>query len=380
MKKNKTMSPALPDPEKYRGFVRPLLDWYGKNGRILPWRSASTPYRVWVSEIMLQQTRVEAVIPYFESFLAAFPDIPALAAADDDRLAKCWEGLGYYSRVRNMHKAALKLAEMYHMQLPGSFEQLLGLPGIGEYTAGAIASIAFGQPVAAVDGNVLRVFSRLLANGSDVSDTAVRRALRLWLGEILPKDRPGDFNQAVMDLGAMICLPGANPKCERCPLAALCLARGRGEQGKYPVKPPKPARKKQRKTVLLILSDRGVLLHRRPDKGLLAGMWEFPNTDGAPEQAALFACGPIAFLNVTEGGPLPDGRHIFTHIEWEMQGRLFFTADADAPSGYVWADREALLTEYAIPSAFGVYLRALLAEPRFASGRDSSDKIRAAHS
>ena len=205
-----------------------LLDWFYKNHRILPFRTDPSPYHVWLSEIMLQQTRVSAALPYYERFLAALPDIPALAACEEEKLHKLWEGLGYYSRVRNLQKAARIVCEQYGGQLPADYDALRALPGIGDYTAGAVASISFGIPVPAVDGNVLRVFSRLYNDPAAVTEPAVKKAFTARVMEHQPPDAPGDYNQALMELGALVCVPNGAPLCEKCPLARLCAARAAG--------------------------------------------------------------------------------------------------------------------------------------------------------
>ena len=233
----------------------PLLAWYDKEARDLPWRQNTDPYRVWVSEIMLQQTRVEAVIPYYERFLAAFPDLKALADAPEEQLLKLWEGLGYYSRARNLQKAAREALSRFG-GLPGQVQELSSLPGIGAYTAGAIASIAFSRPVPAVDGNVLRVVARLTDSHDDVLSPAVKREAEKAVAAVIPHDRPGDFNQAVMDLGATVCLPNGAPRCEVCPLAELCLGLARSTAPELPVKTKKKERQKLRttsKTIVFVI-------------------------------------------------------------------------------------------------------------------------------
>ena len=270
--------------ERLTQIVEPLLFWYQKNKRSLPWRDQPTPYRVWVSEIMLQQTRVEAVKPYFERFLSQLPSIQALASCPEDRLLKLWEGLGYYSRARNLQKAARLLVEQYGGQLPADYRQLTALPGIGDYTAGAIASIAFGIAVPAVDGNVLRVISRILCCGDDIGLPQTKQSFRQLLLPVVPQHSAGDFNQALMELGATVCLP-SSARCLLCPLAALCRAHQEGCTQQYPVKAPKKARQIQQRTLFAILCRTAegtfTLLHRRPDSGLLAGLWEIPSVEGA---------------------------------------------------------------------------------------------------
>ena len=251
-----------------------LLDWFYKNHRILPFRTDPSPYHVWLSEIMLQQTRVSAALPYYERFLAALPDIPALAACEEEKLHKLWEGLGYYSRVRNLQKAARIVCEQYGGQLPADYDALRALPGIGDYTAGAIASISFGIPVPAVDGNVLRVFSRLYNDPAAVTEPAVKKAFTARVMEHQPPDAPGDYNQALMELGALVCVPNGAPLCEKCPLAHLCAARAAGTALELPRKAAPKPRRLQPVTLALLESPAGFLLQQRPQKGLLAGLWQ----------------------------------------------------------------------------------------------------------
>ena len=251
-----------------------LLDWFYKNRRILPFREDPTPYHVWLSEVMLQQTRVSAVLPYYERFLAALPDIPALAACDEEKLHKLWEGLGYYSRVRNLQKAARIVCEQYGGQLPADYDALRALPGIGDYTAGAIASISFGIPVPAVDGNVLRVFSRLYNDPGIVTEPAVKKAFTARVMEHQPPDAAGDYNQALMELGALVCVPNGAPLCEKCPLAAVCRARAAGTAPELPHKAAPKPRRTEPVTLALLESPAGFLLQQRPAKGLLAGLWQ----------------------------------------------------------------------------------------------------------
>ena len=328
-------------------IVRPLLDWYQQQRRRLPWREDPQPYAVWISEIMLQQTRVEAVLPYFSRFLAAFPDVKSLAAAPEEQLLKLWEGLGYYSRARNLQKAARILMERYDGQLPADAQALLRLPGIGEYTAGAIASIAFGLPVPAVDGNVLRVVARVCGDDGDITTAAMKRKVTKALEQVIPLDAPGDFNQAMMELGATVCLPNGAPLCGQCPAAHLCRAFREERTAELPVKAPKKARRVEQRTVYLLFYGDRVALRRRPEKGLLAGLWEYPNelSDGA-DWLKLWG------LSTPELVRAGAGKHIFTHIEWHMTA-LAAQLEGDAlPDGWVWADRAALRDTYALPNAF----------------------------
>ena len=320
----------------------PLLQWYEENKRQLPWRSDPTPYKVLVSEVMLQQTRVAAVLGYFARFMAELPTVRDLAAVDEDRLMKLWQGLGYYNRARNLQKAARQIVEDYGGEFPGSYEALLDLAGVGEYTAGAVASIAFGIPVPAVDGNVLRVVARITADDGDILKPDTKRRMRDKLQAVLPRAHAGDFNQAMMELGATVCLPNGAPQCRRCPAADFCAARLRGLMDRLPVKAPKKGRRVEERTVFLIFRDKKVALRRRPDKGLLAGLWEYPNGP------APCPC-PVEAKSLSEVGA---AKHIFTHIEWHMTGVAVEAGDAALPDGWVWAGREELRTVYAVPNAF----------------------------
>ena len=258
-----------------------LLDWFHRCRRVLPFREDPTPYHVWVSEIMLQQTRVAAALPYYQRFIQQLPDIPALAACPEEKLHKLWEGLGYYSRVRNLHRAAQLVCQQYGGQLPADYDALLALPGIGEYTAGAIASIGFGLAVPAVDGNVLRVFARLYNDPRPVTSPAVKREITARVQAHQPADAPGDYNQALMELGALVCLPGGAPLCGSCPLAGLCRANAAHTAAALPCKAPAKARRVQPVTLAVVESPQGVLLQQRPPKGLLAGLWQPPLWEGA---------------------------------------------------------------------------------------------------
>ena len=341
----------------FKEIVEPLLAWYAKNARSLPWRDDPTPYRVWISEIMLQQTRVEAVKPYFERFVRELPDVRALAEVPEDRLLKLWEGLGYYSRAKNLQKAARLMMERCGGALPQSAEELAKLPGVGGYTAGAVASIAYGLPEPAVDGNVLRVASRLEASRRDIAGPAVKKELRGRLRAAYPEGRASAFTQALMELGATVCLPNGAPLCESCPLAMLCEARRAGVQNELPVKAPKPARRVENRTVFLLLSGGMAALRRRPETGLLAGLWEFPNEAGklsaaqAEETARAWGLAPASVE------PLPPAKHVFTHVEWRMTGYLIRAEQPDG--GFVWAEPEDLFRDYAVPSAYRAYLRTL---------------------
>ena len=332
-----------------------LLDWFYQNKRILPFRTDPSPYHVWVSEIMLQQTRVSAALPYYERFLAALPDIPALAACEEEKLHKLWEGLGYYSRVRNLQKAAKIVCEQYGGQLPADYDALRELPGIGDYTAGAVASISFGLPVPAVDGNVLRVFARLYDDARLITDPAVKKAFTARVMEHQPPEQAGDYNQALMELGALVCVPNGAPLCAACPLHGLCRARAAGTAPTLPRKAAPKARKVAPVTVALVESGGNVLIRQRPEKGLLAGLWEpllweeEALTPGELHEK-LTAMGLVCEAEAI--APLPAAKHIFSHIEWRMTQYAVPAPPQPAPEGTVWASREQLRTEYTLPGAF----------------------------
>ena len=325
----------------------PLLVWYRENARALPWRSNPTPYRVWVSEIMLQQTRVAAVLEYYRRFLEEAPTVSDLASLPEDRLMKLWQGLGYYSRARNLQKAARQIMDQWGGVFPNTYEVIRGLAGVGDYTAGAIASIAFGLPVPAVDGNVLRVTARVCGDEGDITLPATKKRVTQALAQVIPLDAPGDFNQAMMELGATVCLPNGAPLCERCPAASFCRAFQEGRTGELPVKAAKKARRIEERTVYLIFYQNQVALRRRPERGLLAGLWEYPNElSGQTDWLGQWGFSPRALERAGTG------RHIFTHIEWHMSA---VSAEVDAPAlpqGWVWADRTALRDTYALPNAF----------------------------
>ncbi len=315
---------------------------------------------------MLQQTRVETVKPYYERFLAALPDIESLAAADEELLLKLWEGLGYYSRVRNMQKCARLLCMQYDGQLPDSYEKLCTLPGIGPYTAGAIASIAFGKPYPAVDGNVLRIWARLNMDDRDMKDAAVQKEIRNELCHIISQERPGDFNQALMDLGACVCIPGEEPRCEQCPFAKICLAHMQGQTAAYPKRADKRPRPVEEKTMLVISDGEKIALHKRPEKGLLAGMYELPSLAGFCNQKEALDYVCTLGLSSLHIEALPPAKHIFTHREWHMQGYLVrigawqpdgFQEDA---GGVFFADLREIQKRYPIPSAFSPFLKQIL--------------------
>ena len=323
-----------------------LLPWYGENKRDLPWRQSKTPYHIWLSEIMLQQTRVEAVKGYYARFLEKLPTISALAEADEALLLKLWEGLGYYSRVRNLKKAAQVIQEKYHGVFPAEYHQVLALPGIGEYTAGAVCSIAFGKKTAAVDGNVLRVCSRLLADDTPIDQPALKKKVRLALEAIYPEEA-GDFTQALMELGATICGPNRAPDCENCPCKGFCRGYADGVAAGLPVKQAKKARRVEEKTVLILRCGEEFALCKRPEKGLLAGMWQFPETAGFLELSQAVEAAGLPVTNVFRQ---TEKNHIFTHIEWKMRG--FYMEVAEKGEQYVGFSAEQIRETAALPTAF----------------------------
>ncbi len=341
----------------YADIVGPLLAWYEVHKRDLPWRENKDPYRIWLSEIMLQQTRVEAVKGYYERFLSALPTIEALAGAGEQELLKLWEGLGYYSRVRNMQKAARTVSEIYDGKLPKDYDALLKLSGIGPYTAAAIASIAFGIPKAVVDGNVLRVYTRLGADPSDISDPAYRKKVASALDALLLHVDPGAFNQAMMDLGAMVCTPNGTPDCASCPLASLCLAHQMHTEKSFPVKTPKKARSIENMTVFLIRDGENFAIRKRKSSGLLAGMYEPVHTNGwlNEEEALIFI--KSLHLDPVHIERIEDSKHIFTHKEWHMiayEIRVGFSS-AKQPKELLFVSRKMLQQTYPLPSAFSAY-------------------------
>lgn len=351
--------------ENLSQIVQPLLAWYQKTRRILPWREEPTPYRVWVSEIMLQQTRVEAVKPYFQRFMDQLPNIKALAEAEEEVLLKLWEGLGYYNRVRNLQKAAIQILEDYGGIMPDSYEELLKLKGIGSYTAGAVSSIAYGKPNPAVDGNVLRVISRVRTDGRLISDPKVKQAIEEDLREIMPKDRPGDFNQAMMELGACVCIPNGAPHCEECPLRHICRAHTGNTELDYPKKASQKARTIEEKTILVIRDAQKTVIRKRANKGLLAGMYEFPSLPGfctAEEVTRYLADNGLKTIRIL---PLEDAKHIFTHKEWHMKGYMVRVDELEPKkpgkdtADWLYMEPSKTQESYPIPAAFATYTKGL---------------------
>ena len=334
-----------------------LTDWFQKNGRSLPWRGTKDPYRILVSETMLQQTRIETVLRYYGRFLERFPDLAALAAAGEEEVLKLWEGLGYYSRARNLKKAAERCVQASGGRLPETAAQLKKLPGIGEYTAGAVASLAFGEAAPAVDGNVLRILARFLADERDVMLPAVKKEAGALLESVLSGlPDPGLFNEALMELGELVCVPNGKPLCRHCPLKESCLARQRGLEEDLPQRGALKPRRIEKKTVLLLACGGKTALEKRPERGLLAGLYGFPLLDGRLEKADL-----RAFLEsygagragIREAG---EAVHVFTHVEWHMQAWRIETEE-ELP-GFVYAEKDELKERYALPSAFKYFVTA----------------------
>ncbi len=341
-------------------IAEPLLAWYDRGRRILPWREEPTPYHVWLSEIMLQQTRVEAVKPYYERFLKELPDIESLAGVEEEKLLKLWEGLGYYNRARNLKKAAMQIVIDYDGVMPGTYEELVKLPGIGSYTAGAVSSIAFGNPVPAVDGNVLRILARLRMDDRDILDAKVKKAVEEELAVVMPTDRPGDFNQALMELGAMVCIPNGMAKCEECPWKELCQARKEDRVLEFPKKAPKKPRSIEEKTILVLQDAEKVALHKRPAKGLLAGMYEFPWLEGHRSEKQVLEYLEELGMKAIRIRKLEPAKHIFSHKEWHMTGYAVRVDELaglgmDKKEPFLFIDPAETKDKYPIPSAFAAY-------------------------
>lgn len=345
----------------YKEIVPYLLHWFDYNARILPWRENPKPYYVWISEIMLQQTRVEAVKGYFDRFITAIPDINALAEAEEEKLLKLWEGLGYYNRVRNLQKAAIQLCDQYDGEMPDSYEKLLSLPGVGEYTAGAIASIAFGLPVPAVDGNVLRVMKRIAGSFDDITKPAVKKALWEDIFAVIPKDRPGDFNQSLMELGATVCLPNGKPLCEQCPVMHLCKAFHEGTILQIPVKPGRKERRKEERTILLMEFEDRVAIRKRQGKGLLSGLWELPGIEEKLTPVMLTEYLKAQKIRTVQLLPMGEAKHIFTHVEWHMIGYQLILSELpveySAANDIRWVRPQEIIDTYSVPNAFSAFTK-----------------------
>lgn len=345
--------------ENLKQIAKPLVKWYREQKRDLPWRQDANAYKVWVSEIMLQQTRVEAVKPYYARFLNTFPTIRELAEAKEDMLLKMWEGLGYYNRVRNMQKAAIQVMEEYGGVFPADYDAIRNLTGIGNYTAGAIASFAFGIPKPAVDGNVLRVISRLTANYDDIMKASVRERVEEELEELIPADAASDFNQGLIELGAIVCVPNGAPKCAECPLADLCKAHEKGIELELPIKAKAKARRIEKKTVFVFQDGEHIAIQKRPAKGLLAGLYELPNVEGhLSEEEAITYSKEIGLMPIRIQ-KLGEGKHIFSHVEWHMTGYKILVDELEKANTkkMLFVHPEAIQEEYPIPAAFETYTK-----------------------
>ena len=335
--------------EELKWLPDALLPWYRENRRDLPWRRTKEPYHVWLSEIMLQQTRVEAVKGYYTRFLEALPTVEALANCDDEALHKLWEGLGYYSRVRNLKKAANVIMEQHGGQFPSGYEDVRALPGIGDYTAGAICSICFDKLTPAVDGNVLRVISRLTEDATPIDLPARKKKVQQDLAEVYPAEA-GEFTQALMELGATLCGPNWKPRCKECPCRAFCRGAINGTTEQYPVKIPKKDKRVEDRTVFILSCDGSFALEKRPNKGLLAGLWQFPNVTGKLETADALKQAENWGLKPRDIQKQIERKHIFTHIRWEMRGIYL---EVSEPAGnFCWLTREQIEKEAALPTAF----------------------------
>ncbi len=336
-----------------------IAEWYRGHKRDLPWRRNPDAYRVWVSEIMLQQTRVEAVKPYYERFLRELPTVRDLAQAQEDKLLKLWEGLGYYNRVRNMQEAAQQIMIDYQGEFPDTYEEIRSLKGIGSYTAGAISAFAYGIPKAAVDGNVLRVVSRITGSRKDVMKQSVRREMEEELEKIIPENAVSDFNQGLIELGAIVCLPNGEPRCKECPAAPFCEARKQGTIAEIPVKSKGKARKIEDRTVLVFKDGKKLAIRKRPGKGLLAGLYEFPNEKGHLTLDEVSAYSKKIGLMPVRIKELGQAKHIFSHIEWHMTGYEVIVDELEQTNkrGFLFILPEEIEQEYPIPSAFEYYTR-----------------------
>lgn len=336
--------------ERIQSCISPLLKWFIQNRRMFPWRQDKDPYHVWVSEIMLQQTRIEAAKEYYIRFMKELPDVQSLCDVSQEKLLKLWEGLGYYSRAKNLHKAAKAIVEQYSGHFPDHYRELLKLSGIGEYTAGAIASICFGEKVPAVDGNVLRVLSRILGSDKNVLLPEVKKEMTALLCAVMPEEA-GDFNEALMELGETVCLPNGAPDCDHCPLQKFCIAYEKDLTKELPVRIKKQTRTTEYMTVLLIVSSQGhIALEKRTEKGLLSGMYQLPNLSGRAEIDSIAVILEQWHLKVLSIEELGEAKHIFTHKEWRMKGVRVVTENES--ECFLWASKEDLHEKYPLPTAF----------------------------
>ena len=350
--------------------VQPLVECFRENQRDLPWRKRMDAYRVWISEIMLQQTRVEAVKPYYERFLKELPDVKALAEVPEDRLLKLWEGLGYYNRARNLKEAACQIMEKYGGRFPETYEEIRGLKGIGNYTAGAVSSFVYGVRKPAVDGNVLRVVTRITADGSDITKAGTRTKVERGVEEVIPEESAGDFNQSLIELGAIVCVPNGEPKCGICPVSGICLAHAQGRETEFPVKAKKKERRIEKRTILVFRDNEKAAVRKRPDTGLLAGLYEFPGTEGHLKQPEVVRYAKSLGLMPIRVKKLGSAKHIFSHVEWHMVGYEVIVDELEknmkdqegrkdqgaAPGEIIFAELRELKEHYPMPSAFEAYM------------------------
>nr|WP_294495418.1 A/G-specific adenine glycosylase [uncultured Mediterraneibacter sp.] len=351
---------------RLREAVEPLVEWYRKEKRDLPWRKRMDAYRVWISEIMLQQTRVEAVKPYYERFLRELPDVKALSEVSEERLLKLWEGLGYYNRARNLKAAACQIMEEHGGCFPETYEEIRSLKGIGNYTAGAISSFVYHIPKPAVDGNVLRVAARITADASDIAKAGTKAKIESEIEEIIPRQNPGDFNQSLIELGAIVCLPNGVPKCDECPVNAICLAHAEGRELDFPVKSKQKSRRVEKRTVVIFRDEEKTAIRKRPSKGLLAGMYEFPNKEGHMGMGEVTEYGKSVGLVPVRIRKLGNAKHVFSHVEWHMIGyeilvdelekSMTGAAGEENGNGIIFAGIRQLQEKYPIPSAFEAYM------------------------
>lgn len=348
----------MTETQRIENALPKIISWYEANRRVLPWRENPTPYTIWISEIMLQQTRIEAVIPYYWRFLQELPDLSSLAAVPEDRLLKLWEGLGYYSRARNLKKAAIFVMEHFQGALPCKAAELKKLPGIGDYTAAAIASVAFGEPEPAVDGNVQRVMARLLASDSDISDPKTRSSTVFLLRKHYPSGREASLlTEGLMELGEVICLPNGAPLCNLCPLNSLCLAHKNGKELDYPVRSSQKERRMEERTVFLLQCGNRFAIRKRPGKGLLAGLWEFPNCEGKLDAHQALQAAAAFCASTSDAIPCGTARHIFTHVEWKMTGYHFLCEQENGQ--LLWLTPSEINAGYSIPTAFRAWQKML---------------------
>ena len=335
--------------ELIKKMTNPVIKWYQENKRDLPWRKEKNPYSIWISEIMLQQTRIEAVKQYYKRFLEQIPNIQALAEIEEQKLLKLWEGLGYYNRARNLKKAAQMIQEKYDGQMPKTYQELVNLPGIGEYTAGAISSIAYDEKVPAVDGNVLRVVSRVIGSKKDILERNTKKEITGFLQEVMPEEA-GDFNEGLMELGELICVPNGEPLCEKCPLQGICVAKNNKLTSVIPVRNQKIKRKKEDKTVFVLEFEGKIAIRKREQNGLLANMYEFPNINKKVNKKQIEKVLQDWSLTGTQIKKIGTHHHVFSHIEWDMIGYKIEVNHIN--ESFTWITKKEILKNYPIPGAF----------------------------